>query len=112
MTTIAEIDEAATRLRMGVIELDAATWRGFVDATKTLQRDLDGARNLIARAEISMRERRLAHDVTKARADDLAAQVSLLADAVHTLLRDAGADARAAAAGLLHSIDATTRTPR
>ncbi len=110
MTTIAEIDEAATRLRMSIIEIDARTWRGFVDTAKTVQRDLDGARSLIARAEVSMRERANQHDQTKKRAVELADQIALLTEALNIVLRtNATAVDRSYAANILRSVQDASR---
>jgi len=120
--TVGDLDAAAVRIGMPIIEMDRTTWRTVVQEWNTLQdravkaeRDLDGARNLIARAEISMRERDVAHTATKARADELAAQVALLADALRDVLDDpytGPSPAGRAAAGLLHAVTTTTRTTR
>lgn len=119
MTTIANLDDAATRLGMPVIEMDRNTWRTLVaewnaviGRAVTAERDLDGARNLIARAEISMRERAVAHTATKTRANELAAQVGFLADALRNVLYDDTVTAHRHAAAVLHTINATTRTTR
>jgi hypothetical protein len=123
--TVADLDAAAVRLGMPIIEMDRTTWRlvvaewnALVDRATKAERDLDGARSLIARAEIAMRERQIAHDKTSARADELAAQVVLLADALRDVLALAPGASHLApaahrhAAGLLHAITTTTRTTR
>lgn len=118
--TVADLDAAAVRLGMPIIEMDRTTWRRVVTEWNALaeraqqaDRDLDGARNLIARAEISMRERQIAHTATKTRANELAAQVGFLADALRDVLYDDDTvTAHRHAAAVLHTIQSTTRTTR
>lgn len=82
-------------------------------AVVDVELQLADARHQIATLEIHMREREAAHTATKHRADELAAQVALLADALRDVLECGCVDGgHRSAAGLLTAITATTRTTR
>ena len=79
--------------------------------TGRLQRELDSTKSLLARTEILLRETRNNHNTTTSRAVELAEQVALLAAALRlTLTGNVTCEDRRYAAGVLHHIDATTRT--
>ena len=81
--------------------------------TANLQRELDVARSQVARTEIMLRERAVAHAATSARADTLAEQLTVVVDVLRIALDYMPAvEDRRHAAGVIHIIDATTRGQR
>jgi hypothetical protein len=118
MSALVDIDEAATRHGMGTVEVNPNTWRVIMQQHRNMQAELrdatnqlDGAKNLLARAEVTMRQLNDTHRATTERCHLLGQQLDAVLTALGDVLApDPSPDDWAHATHIHRHITTTTRT--